>query len=367
VRDVMQAMEAWAPAGWAFDWDRIGLQLGRPDDRVHGVLCCLSVDRAAFDAAKRAKANMLVAHHPLIWNALKQLRSDDPHARLALDMAAAGMACFNAHTNLDVAPDGVNHVLAATLGLCETIPLFRDTPARQLKLVTFAPESHLDTLRDAMAHAGAGVIGAYTQCSFNAPGFGTFLPAASTNPFSGTRGRVNKEPEIRIEMLVDAVRLTEVLAAMRKAHPYEEPAYDVVTLENRNPTVGLGLRGRLDPPMTLGAFARQVCRRLKTNHVRVVGDSKMKVQRVAVMGGSGGSQIARIPAGVDVFVTGDVKYHEAQEAIEKGLAIIDAGHAATEKGIVPVMAARLRRDLPGIRVKAHLEPDLFGVVLGGRT
>lgn len=365
VRDVMAAMNAWAPPGWAYDWDRIGLQLGRPQDVVAGILCCLSVDRAAFAAARRARASMIVSHHPLIWNALKHLRTDDPHVRLALDMAAENMACFTAHTNLDVAPGGVNHVLAETLGLRETTPLFRDVPARQVKLVTFAPETHLDGLREAMAKAGAGVIGAYTQCSFNTPGFGTFLPAASANPYSGVRGEVNKEPEIRLEMLADLARLPEILAAMRRAHPYEEPAYDIVTLENRNPAVGLGLLGRLKRPATLRAFARQVCTLLKLGHVRVVGDPKRTVQTVAVMGGSGGGQIAKIPDGVDVFVTGDVKYHEAQEALERGFAVIDAGHAGTEKGIVPVMAARLRNALPGLRVTAHIERELFSLTRGG--
>ncbi len=366
VSDVIAVMDAWAPPALAYAWDKSGLATGDPGARVTTALTCLTVTREAFAAAQRARAQMIVSHHPLIWEALTTLRRDNAHAALCMDIAADGIACYSAHTNLDVVMDGVNHALARRLGLQETKTLFRVPQAEQWKLVVFVPDTHLAAVRDAVSAAGAGGIGNYTHCSFSAPGTGTFKPSASANPFAGKKLVLNEEPERRFETIFPKHALANVLAAMQSAHPYEEVAYDLVKLENNDPNVSLGLCGQLPKTLTLTAFAEFVRKKLCIAHVRMVGNPKRKIRSVAVMGGAGGSSAADVPDGVDVFVTGDVKYHEALDAAARGLAVIDAGHHGTELPIVSLMAGHLKAALPKLRVKTYLEPDPFLAVTGKR-
>lgn len=362
VQDVIQVMDRWAPPGMAYEWDRIGLTLGRPDAPVRRVLTALSITADTAKAAVRLKADLIVSHHPLIWDALKRIRTDDSANDALLTLVKAGVNCYAAHTNLDVCREGVNDLLAAQVGLSETTPLFPAKHAGMVKLVTFVPESHLAAIREAVSREGAGEIGAYSHCSFSAPGTGTFLPSAAARPYSGERGHVNEEPELRFETLVQKSRLAQVLAALRAAHPYEEVAYDIVSLQNPDPAIGLGRVGKLPKPLSLQAFARRVREGLGVEHVRVVGESKKKISTVAVLGGAGGGQIADVPRHIDAYVTGDVKYHEAQLALDRGLAVIDAGHHGTERAIVPAITARLRKALPGLHVTPYLEPDPFRAV-----
>lgn len=354
-------MERWAPARLAYDWDRAGLAAGDPAAKVSRVLTCLSVTRAAVDAAVRAKAEMIVAHHPPIWTPLASLRADRPETQTPLALVRAGIACFSAHTNLDLAPGGVNDILAARLGLEGVGPLLAAPQARQVKLVCFVPETHLAAVRDAVSAAGAGEIGEYSHCSFSAPGVGTFKPSERANPYSGTKGALSEEAELRFETLLPAAALGPVLDALRAAHPYEEPAYDIVTLENHDARFTLGRRGALPKPMALKAFAGWVAARLGAGHALYAGDPKRKVRTAAVIGGAGGSQAAAIPGDVDVLVTGDVKYHDALDAVERGLSIVDAGHQGTELAIAAAMAERLGTALPGLKTKVYHEPALFAV------
>ncbi len=364
VRDVIAVMDEWAPPELAYSWDRCGLHAGDPDREVRKILTCLTVTRAAFAAAKRARAEMIVSHHPLIWDPLKSLREDNEEARLCLDIARAGIACYAAHTNLDVVPGGVNHVLAGRLGLKKLSPLIRVPHAQMTKLVAFVPEAHLGAVRDAVCAAGAGVIGDYTCCSFSAAGTGTFRPGDHSAPFSGKKHAVNEGPEYRFETLVPKSRLARVLIALFAAHPYEEVAYDVIPLANPDKTISLGLRGELVKPLTLDTFAAAVRKSLDIEHVRVTGNPKRSVRCVAVMGGAGAGSTGEIPGDVDVYVTGDVKYHEAISANERGLAVIDAGHHGTEKWTAPAMAEYLRAHCKGVKASAYMEPDPFRVVTG---
>ncbi len=364
VRDVVAALETWAPAGLAYSWDKAGLSIGSPDSEVSAALVALTVTPEAVTRAVAAGAHLIVSHHPLIWEPLKTLRTDDPHTRLCLELASLGIACYSAHTNLDVAPRGVSHVLARQLGLAECRPLFAGDQGEQVKLVTFVPEEHLDKVRAAVCDAGAGIIGDYTYCTYSGPGQGTFIPGIGTDPFVGEKGALNIEDERRLETVVWRSRLDAVLRALRTAHPYEVPAYDVVPMMNPDARVGLGVRGVLPEPMRLDALARHAIEALELDHVRLVGDADAVVRTVAVMGGSGGGSIARVPRDVDVFITGDVKYHEALDARTQGLAVIDAGHAGTEKGIVPALAGYLQSHCPGLTVATYVEDEIFRVVEG---
>lgn len=355
VKAICAFMNTWAPPGLAYPWDRVGLQTGNPSRHVETVLVCLTVTREALAAALRAKAEMIIAHHPLIWTPLKTLCQDAPTATLCLELVRADIACFAAHTNLDIAPGGVNDALAGRLGLRDGVPLFRDEHLQQVKVVTFVPESHRNMIRDALAGAGAGVIGDYTHCSFNAAGTGTFLPGDAANPYLGGKGVVNQAPEWRLEMVADKARLSLIIKALYQAHPYEEPAYDIIPLENPNKALGLGVLGHLEKKTSLAAFSRHVCRVLGLEHVHVYGAGNKAVASVAALAGSGGSYIERLPEDVDVYVSGDISYHAAEAALLRGIPCIDAGHRGTELPIVDGIAKRLRKEFRGLAVKTFKE------------
>jgi dinuclear metal center YbgI/SA1388 family protein len=359
VGDVIAAIDQWAPPSLAYEGDPIGLAIGQRDWPVARVIAVLTVGPETANAAVLAGAGMIVSHHPAIYQPLRALRTDDPHTAMCLMLAEKKIACFSAHTNLDVAPGGVNDTLADLLGIVERSPLIPAPQAGQAKLVTFVPESHLAAVRDAVCNAGAGIIGAYTNCTFSAAGTGTFLPGAGTLPFSGKRAELNEEPERRLETLLPTARVAGAIEALRKAHPYEEPAYDIVEVKFPGPFAGLGLKGRLKAPATLRAFADHVAKALDVSSVRVVGDMSRRVETVAVLGGSGGSHVSEIAGGVDVFVTGDVNYHAALEARQRGMAVIDAGHDGTEKCIVPAIARFLADAFPELEITEFDEPGLW--------
>ncbi len=359
VQDVCRAVEELAPVALAYSWDRSGLAVGAPSAEVSSVLFALTLTDVVVDAAQRANAEMIVLHHPPIWEPLSSLRYDNPLTRPVLALVHLKMACYSAHTNLDLAEGGVNDALAERLGLAVRGPLIAAPHAGLRRLVAFVPESHLDAVRDAVCTAGGGTIGAYTRCTFSAPGFGTFQPGAGAQPYAGEVGRLCEEPERRFETLVPAARIDAAVDALLRNHPYEEAAYDVYTVEGADPAVGLGRLGVLPRPVALAAFAERVKSALKTQHVRYVGPPDRNVQCVGVIGGSGGSELAHVPEGVDVVVTGDVKYHDASDACCRGLAVVDAGHAATELPVLEVLERCVLRALPGLRTACLEEPELF--------
>lgn len=355
VNDICRFMEEWAPPKLAAEWDSVGLQTGDPVQEVSAVVTCLSVTPEVVAEAKAVGANMIVAHHPLIFRPLATLREDYPHARLCADIIRNRIACFAAHTNLDITDGGVNDILAARLGLTKIKPLFRDESQKQLKLITFVPQDHLERLRDTLAQAGAGVIGDYSHCSFQSEGLGSFLPHDAAQPFSGDKGKLNLEAEIRLEMILPAALSGQVIQALMNHHPYDEPAFDLIALENPNRRVGLGRQGQLESPVTLAAFADQVKEALALPHLMVYGAEDRPIRKVALLGGSGGKLVGKLPADVDVYVTGDVSYHDAEAAHLRDVACVDAGHWGTELPVVTEMAVRLEKAFPSMKVHAFLE------------
>ncbi len=366
VETICAAIDELAPPGLAYPWDHSGLAVGSMQAEVSRVLVALTLTPEAFRAAVRAKAELIVVHHPPIWEPLARLCTADDDTRLFLEVAEKGMACFAAHTNLDVAPGGINDAVADRLGLVKREPLLPVPHAGQVKLVTFVPEAHLAHVRRAVCERGAGSIGEYTFCSFSSTGIGTFLPSDKAKPFSGRKEMVNEEPERRFEVLVPEWRLREVVAALKEAHPYEEVAYDVYPVENDPAGIGLGVRGEVTDTMALDAFAEEVRQALALSHVRVVNApgkaAKRRVRKVGVLAGSGGGDLGHMPPGLDVVVTGDVKYHDALTARARELAVIDAGHAGMEKWVVPLLAKCLREKFRHLRVSSYTEPDLFRVI-----
>jgi len=344
VGSIVEELEALAPPQLADDGDPIGLQVGDRSREVKRV--CVSVDTSppVVDRAIQAKADMLVAHHPLIYTPLKAVAEGDPVASSVAKLIRVNAALFVMHTNYDTVPGGVNDVLAAKLGVVNVSPLTNRRQDKLFKIVVFVPEESIGQVRDAMAQAGAGVIGEYTHCSFRTPGTGSFVPLPAAQPYVGDIGKLEEVSEYHLEMICAGSRLDQVVAEMIDKHPYDEVAYDIYELANKPVAHGYGRIGVLEAAMTFGEFADKVISTLDVRYPKVFGDPKRAVGRVALCGG-GASSLYREAArlGADVFVTGDTKHHDILDAAALGVSIVDAGHFETERPGMVALAERLER------------------------
>ncbi|GAA3403827.1 Nif3-like dinuclear metal center hexameric protein [Paenibacillus hodogayensis] len=326
---VIQLMERLAPKHIAMPDDKIGLQLGSLRKDIRTVLVTLDVTDEVVDEAIALGAELIIAHHAIIYRPLAHLQTDTPAGRLYEKLIKHDIAVYIAHTNLDVADGGVNDMMAEALQLQVTGHLEDIHTDKLKKLVVFVPETHQQQVRDAIFAAGAGWIGNYSHCSFNSAGTGTFMPREGTDPFIGKPGQYTQADETRIETVVPASVQNKVVQAMLKAHPYEEVAYDLYPMDLNGRTFGLGRVGKLNEPERLDAFAERVKMGLDVPFVRVVGDPAKPIRKVAVLGGSGSRYVRHaLFAGADVLVTGDIDYHTAQDALAAGIAIVDPGHNA---------------------------------------
>lgn len=339
-----------APEALAEEWDNVGLHAGHPDDEVDGVLLCLDLTPAVLAEACQAGFRCLIGHHPAIFRPLRSLRADRAEGHLLTELIRTGTAYYAMHTNLDLASPGTSDALGDLLGVGDREPLVRlERPVgeRFFKLVVFVPLADVERVRAAIGDAGAGALGNYSHCSFATPGTGAFRPLEGARPAIGTVGTLERVAEERLEALVPARLLPQVVSAMLAAHPYEEVAYDILPLAPPPTGAGLGRVGRLAEPCTLGELARRCETSLPTSHVAVVGDRDRHVARVALCGGSGGDLIdAAAAAGAEVLITGDVKHHQALHARDRGLALIDAGHYATERPVLDLLCRLLSERLP---------------------
>jgi dinuclear metal center YbgI/SA1388 family protein len=357
-REVIEAIEAVAPPYLAEENDRIGLQIGRPDQEVSRVLVSLEVTREVLEEAQVRGAQLIVSHHPLIWQPLARIREDDPAGALVAELLRRRISVYVAHTNWDRCAEGVSACLARALGLERTEVLEEAEGSFSYKLVTFVPEGYEAPVIEALAQAGAGRIGAYRHCSFRSLGIGTFRPLEGASPFLGKVGQKEEVREYRLEMVVPRPALAAALSALRRAHPYEEPAYDVYPLAAGSTGAGLGVVGELAAAVPLEELAERLKRLLGTERVRVAGPVFRQVRRLAVIGGSGGGLVAKaVQRGAEALVTGDVKHHEVLNALAWGLAVIDAGHGATERVSLPQLAEWLRSSLPGLEVWVSTSAD----------
>lgn len=342
---VVQYIEQLAPKHVAMEGDKIGLQLGSLQKEIRNVLVALDVNEEVVDEAIALEADLIVAHHAIIYRPLAHLQSDTPMGKVYEKLIKNDIAVYIAHTNLDVTDGGMNDWMAEALGI-ESADSLEDVHTDNLyKLVVFVPKDHHEPVLQAMLNAGAGHIGNYSHCSFNIEGFGTFKPGEGTDPYIGSQGKLERVEELRIETVVPHSLRGKVIQAMLKQHPYEEVAYDLYPMDLKGRTFGLGRVGKLTEPVTLRDFVQRVKERLDVPMVRVVGDLNRPIRKAAVLGGSGGRYWKSAQfRGADVLVTGDVDYHTAQDAWMAGVAIIDPGHNA-EKIMKPRVAAWLTEKL----------------------
>ena len=350
---IIEHIESLAPREAVLPGDRVGLQIGDPEREIKIVLIALTPTAAVADEAARRGADMLLTHHPILFEPVDSISPATETGRILLALGRTGIVAYSAHTNLDGAPEGVTAALCRKLGFEETEPLFHYFTPEVKKLVTFVPAEHLERVAKAMGDAGAGIIGDYSHCSFRMNGTGAYIPMEGADPYAGKIGKLERAAEARIEVLVSKKTLPRVLDAMFEAHPYEEVAYDVYPLENADRRFAMGAAATLPEPLSFRGLLGEVKKKLGLAAIRYAGDAERIVRRVAVCGGAGSNLLpAVIAKGCEAFITGDVKYHFALEAVQKGIAVADIGHHESELPVVEHLLKLLETRFPEIRFLA---------------
>ena len=341
LRDVVDALEAAYPPALAQDWDAVGLVCGDPDEPVSRVLVAVDPVVETVEEALGSGAQLLVTHHPLLLRGVHGVGADTPKGTLLHRLIRGGAGLFTAHTNADSADPGVSDALAAAIGVRVDGPL-QPAPAPALdKIVTFVPVGPaIGTVHEALSAAGAGEVGDYSHCSFATAGTGQFLPHDGAHPAIGEVGTLQRVAETRLEMVLPRGRRRAVVEALRAAHPYEEPAFDLLEMAELPSARGLGRVGELPEPETFAAFTERVAAGLPATAwgVRGAGDPDREIRRVAVCGGAGDSALgAAVASGVDAYVTADLRHHPASEHVLAGTgpnaptpALVDVAHWASE-------------------------------------
>jgi dinuclear metal center YbgI/SA1388 family protein len=348
VGDLVRVMEEVAPTRFAAEWDNVGLLVGDPAADLKRVLVTNDTTRAVLDEARAWGAGAIVSYHPPVFAPQKRFVAGS----IAFEAARAGIAVYSPHTALDVAPGGVNDVLADALGMRERAPLRAWEEAEgELKLVTFVPAEQLEAVSAALFAAGAGRIGRYSSCSFRTPGTGTFFGEEGAAPAVGHAGRLEQVAEVRLEVVVPRAQVGSVVRALREAHPYEEAAFDLLRLAPAPTGLGFGRKGDVGPARA-HTLVERTKHELGLDHVLVAGALDREVSRAAVCAGSGGELVGdAIASGMHLLLTGELRHHEALRAAEAGLTVVCTRHSSSERAALAPLAARLVSALPGVEAR----------------
>lgn len=330
-KDIFNLMEKWAPKHLAYDWDNIGLQIGSANDETKKIMVTLDVVESVVDEAIEQGVNLIIAHHPLLFKPLQSIDYSSFKGKVIKKLIQHDITVYAAHTNLDIAHGGVNDMLSDALELSNKNHLVTTHKESLYKLVVYVPETHAESVRIALGDNGLGHIGHYSHCSFNTNGTGTFKPLEGTDPFIGEKDKIAEVAEVKIETVIKEQDIQQALHIVEKNHPYEEVAYDLYHLAQDGETYGIGIVGQLDTPASLLDVCTLVKDAFHLDTVRVTGDQNKTIQKVAILGGSGEKFIQQAKnKGADVYITGDMTFHQAQDAYEMGLSVIDAGHYIEE-------------------------------------
>jgi dinuclear metal center YbgI/SA1388 family protein len=350
--DLIKYLEDWAPPGAAWEKDNVGLQIGSRRYNLKNILLCLELNKEVLKEALQKNCNFIFTHHPLIFSPLKRLDIDkDPRSELIERILKNNITVYSAHTNLDFTKDGVSFELAKTLKL-KNLSFLENETDNQFKVAVFVPQDSIEKLSEAVFNSGGGIIGEYENCSFRVTGEGTFKGSDKTTPSVGKKNNFEKVNEIRLEFIVDSWKLNNVISALIKAHPYEEPAYDIYPLKNKNANYGAGVIGDLEFALSEKQFLTHVNKSLKTKVLKYCSGNGNPIKRVAVCGGAGSDLMKYIISKkADAFVTADIKYHSYQEAAGKFL-FIDAGHYETEIISLKTVREKMIKYIPqGSKIK----------------
>lgn len=356
VADIIKIMETFAPSFLAERWDNVGLQVGQRDWPVRNVWVALDPTYYVVAAACSKNVDLLITHHPLIFLPLKSIDFSTSVGSIIHLATKHKTAVFSAHTNLDIATDGINDILAERIGLKNLKVLRKGKEPENYKLVVYVPVEYEQKVLNALFETKAGKIGEYSCCSFRNKGKGTFRPGSLAKPFIGKTGEISHTDEIRIETVVLKKDLGGVIEHIRGLHPYETMAYDIYPLLTSGNREGLGRVGELDETIDLASFALFIKEKLGLKYVKLAGKPDLPVNKVAVCTGSGSSLMQNFfSSGAQAYITGDLRYHDARDAEAANLGLIDIGHFASEHLIVDVLTDRLGKILSENRMDVNVE------------
>jgi dinuclear metal center YbgI/SA1388 family protein len=354
VNQIAEQIEKIVPLKLAQDWDNVGLLIGSSDKNVKRLLLTIDITTDVLAEAKRLKTDLIVSYHPVIWDGLKKINPDGPTG-IAYELIRCGIAVFTIHTALDAVTGGVNDGLAEMVGIADGKPIgdyVKSPVGDSFKLVVYVPVESAAKVADAVFAAGAGHIGNYSHCGFASQGQGSFLPLEGARPAIGKRGVLEKVPEFRFETIVPADKLANVILAILKAHPYEVPAYDIFKLADETTKFGLGRIGRLAKPTQLKAIIAKIKKQTGAKAIGIIGPENRLVKTAAVCAGSCSKIINLIIAQkADLYVTGEIKHHQALAAQEAGLTVICLSHTVSERFILKKLAGQLQKSLPSVTIK----------------
>jgi dinuclear metal center YbgI/SA1388 family protein len=352
-KDIYAAIEETAPLYLAEKWDNSGLQVGSRNQDVQKVLLALDVTESVVQEAVHKNVQLIVSHHPFIFNGIKSICVDSGKGKLVSQLIKHDISVYSAHTNLDSAKLGLNDFIAGQLRIKETQPLVPSPHDQLYKLVIFTPQNFSQKILEVLEKNGAGVLGKYSCSSFRTAGKSTFKPLEGANPYIGQLNKVETVIEDRIETIISQNLIKQILPIIKQVHPYEEMAYDLYPLDssiskNEN---GLGKIGNLEKPLTSKEFISEIKEVLDLSFVRTAGPAPKKIKKVALCTGAGAEfiSIAKIK-GADAYITGDLKYHEAQNAKENDLWVVDAGHFGTEKNVVYLLEKIIHSAYPALEI-----------------
>ncbi|MGL4914075.1 MAG: Nif3-like dinuclear metal center hexameric protein [Romboutsia sp.] len=331
LKTLIKKIESKYPLNLAYDWDNVGLLVGDFNMDVKKVLVVLEANEKVIDEAIENNIDLIITHHPFIFKKINKINTSDLKGRLIHRLIKNDIGLYSMHTNFDIAFDGLNDYFMELMGF-ENCKILDVTNNEVLyKLAVYVPTTHVEKVKASLAKSGAGHIGNYSHCSFSTEGIGNFKPLDGANPFIGNRNELEVVEEIKIETIVPQRVLGGVISAMINVHPYEEVAYDLYKLENKGGSVGLGRVSKLKESKKLKDLCEDIKVKLDMKHIRIVGDLDSKINKVAAVTGSGADMVKKAQrSGADVIITGDIKYHDAQDALDIGMNVVDCGHFDTE-------------------------------------
>lgn len=345
IKQITDTLEQWAPPTFQEDYDNSGLITGNPQDKASGILITLDCTEAVVDEAIAQSCNLIVAHHPILFKGIKRLTGQTYVERVLIKAIQNQISIYAIHTNLDNVITGVNRKIAERLGLTN-LRILAPKSGTLLKLTTFIPKEQTEKVIEAMHAAGAGQIGNYKNCSFRISGEGTYLPAEGANPYLGTKGKLERVEEIRVEVILPIHSKSAVLQALITTHPYEEVAYYLSELKNENQEAGSGLIGELPEAYDPIKFLDWLKASLNTSCIRYTQPLKMPIKKVALCGGSGSFLLPMaIAKGAQVYVSADFKYHEFFDADGK-IMVADIGHYESEQFTKDLLSEFLKEKFP---------------------
>ena len=370
VRDIIKVMQSIAPPSFAEEWDNVGLQVGEKDWAVKNIWIALDPLKEVVKAACDKGIDLLITHHPMIFKPLKCVDLSTTAGSI-INMALCNrMAIFAAHTNLDKARGGINDILADIIGLNNLKVLNKPVKTKKFKLVVYVPLEHEKRVFEALFKSGEGRIGNYTCCTFRNHGKGTFRPGFGSKPFRGKIGEIAHTDELRIELVVAKDNLKQLINNIRKHHPYETLAYDIYPLfvSETESSEGLGRIGETNGTVSLLSLAKNIKEKLGLKYIKIAGRPDLTIDKVAVCSGSGSSLMDDfLASGAEVYISGDLGYHNARAAEAAGRGLIDIGHFASEHIIVKNLAEKLGEILTeagfDVGIKAcDMEADPFMIL-----